>query len=77
MSFLTEIENIAFDHFILGVKNPGTCEFCKNHTEYIINTPTQTHYMHDQGVYDLCIECSETYTYDIEYMWAEYYSSLL
>ena len=77
------IDEIAAEHHLLGLKNPGRCEYCKQEVDLIVETPSQTRYVWDGSGEDpnrdvnLCITCCHGYQVYWEERWMEYYSSVL
>jgi hypothetical protein len=76
------LEEVA-EEYMLGVTNPGMCEYCKESVDLIIQTPCTTKYSWDGIGEDpnrdplLCIYCANEYVMYWEERWAEYYSSIL
>jgi hypothetical protein len=75
----------AAEEYLLGIKKPGKCEYCKQEVEYIVETPSYT-YFHWDPCLDkenpnndkmLCIICAESHVDYWSEQWAEYYSSIL
>lgn len=70
--------------FLLRIGNPVSCEFCQDDIPYqYAATPSMTEYAwNGKGEdpnrdFQLCPECSEAYTDEMEYRWAEYHGGLL
>jgi hypothetical protein len=73
----------AAEEFMLGVTNPGKCEYCKRQVDYILKTPSMTHYPWDGKGEDpnrdrrLCLWCADDHVTYWENRWADYYLSIL
>ena len=77
------IDEIAYEHYLLGLENPGKCEYCIRDVAMIIETPAMTRYAWDgEGENPnrdkfLCITCAHEHQEYWDMMWADYYSSIL
>ena len=78
---LDYLEESAVEAYLLDFKNPGNCLCCKRDVDHIFSTPRRTMYLWDGEGEDpnanlpLCLDCSIEHTEQMDYQWAECYSS--
>jgi hypothetical protein len=72
----------ATEAFLLGQKCPGVCEHCRDMSDHLYSTPSQTYYGYSGIGPDpnadklLCHHCSIEYRIMMTEKWMEYYSSV-